>query len=550
MLETKAFAIIAPAVCPPARHAFEPVTLPVTDGSARLPVQLSFSMPPRPSNRSCSHTLADVRRLARRYTLIPITRTLLADLETPVSAYLKIAGSARQPYSYLLESVEGGENLGRYSYLGADPDLIIRQQHGKVETRRAGRWSGSSQSVIAMAREEVGRNRIAPVAGAPGFIAGGVGFFGYDMVRTMERLPDLANDDLDVDDALLMFFSRQVAFDHVRRQIVLIACVRVDRTWPKAARAARLAREYARAVADLNGMERRLRRPPVLPPRRVETTAMRLRANLSPAAYRRKVQQAKRYIAAGDVFQVVVSQRWDIPTHVPPFQVYRALRTVNPSPYMFFLRTGDLHVLGASPEMLVQVNGRDIQYRPIAGTRPRGADEAQDLRLAAELAADAKERAEHIMLVDLGRNDVGRVAEVGSVSVPRLMFVEKYSHVQHLVSDVRGRLRPELDMFDALVSCFPAGTMSGAPKVRAMEIIEELEPTRRGVYSGSVMYLDFSGNLNACIAIRTLVMRRGVAHLQVGAGIVADSVPQREHQECINKAGAVLRAIALARAGL
>lgn len=486
-------------------------------------------------------SLAEVQRLAAEYNVIPVTHTILADLDTPVAAYLNAVRGVSSRYSYLLESVEGGETIGRYSYVGVNPYLMLRQRGARIEAWRGEGWQRQEGTLLELARAEVKRRRIAPVPGSVPFMAGAVGYFGYDMVRTLERLPARAKNDLRLDDGLLMFFSRQIVFDHVRRQITLVACVFTE---------ADIEAEYERARQDLEAMERRLRRAPRTPRQQPEDGPLDVQPNMQPRQYEQAVEQAKEYIRAGDAFQIVLSQRFDVKTGVHPFQVYRALRTVNPSPYMFYLQLADVAVVGASPEMLVQVTGNEIHYRPIAGTRPRGATETEDAALAEELLADDKERAEHIMLVDLGRNDVGRVSEIGAVQVTNLMYVEKYSHVMHLVSAVRGRLHPDRDMFDALAACFPAGTLSGAPKVRAMEIIEELEPTRRGIYAGSVMYLDFAGNLNACIAIRTMVMRRGVAHIQAGAGIVADSVPEREHQECVNKARAIMRAIERARAGL
>ncbi|MGH9491292.1 MAG: anthranilate synthase component I [Terriglobales bacterium] len=490
-------------------------------------------------------SLDEVRRLAARYNVIPLTRTLLADLETPVAVYLKLTDGGKAAFAYLLESVAGPETVGRFSYIGLAPYRILRQRGGAVAERRppASDWRPCPGALMEIARAEVHARQVAPMPGLP-FLAGAVGYFGYDMVRQTERLPERAQDDLGLDEALLMFFSRQIVFDHARRQMTLVACIMAGGARP-------LAQEYARARRDLAAIERRLKQVPRPPAaRRYLLRHPKIQPTITRPKFLAMVARAKEYIAAGDVFQVVLSMRWDVRTRVPPFQAYRALRTVNPSPYMFFLRLESTCIVGASPEMLVAVNGEQVLYRPIAGTRPRGPDEAADAALERELLADEKERAEHVMLVDLGRNDVGRVAATGSVTVPRLMFVEKYSHVQHLVSEIRARLRPSCDLFDALTACFPAGTLSGAPKVRAMEIIEELEPTRRGVYGGSVLYLDFSGNLNACIAIRTMVMRPGVAHIQAGAGIVADSVPEREYDECASKAGALLRALEIASHGL
>ncbi len=499
-------------------------------------------------------SLAEIQRLAAEYNVFPLARTFLADLDTPVAAYLNGLRHRRTRYSYLLESVEGGEKIGRYSFLGVDPDFVLRQRAGKVAVRRFPRaaaptpWIPSSAGLLALAREEVQRRRLAPVPGLPPFVAGAVGYLGYDLVRTLEKLPEQARADLGADEALLMFFSRQIIFDHVRRQITLVACVHAD---PEAADpAAHLAREYRQALDDLEAMAVRLRRAPRMPAVAEEAGPLPVLPNWERPAFEAAVRRAKQYIEAGDIFQVVLSQRFDVATEVPPFQVYRALRAINPSPYMFFLQMGDVALVGASPELLVQVSQRQLLYRPIAGTRPRGDTEAADIELAHELLADEKERAEHVMLVDLGRNDIGRVAAVGTVRVPALMAVEKYSHVQHLVSEVRAQLAPGRDMFDALAACFPAGTLTGAPKVRAMEIIEMIEPTRRGAYGGSVLSFDYAGNLSACILIRSILFRKGVAHVQAGAGIVADSVPEREYFECVNKAGAMMRALERARAGL
>ena len=507
-------------------------------------------MSPRPQSLS----LDDVQRLAADYTLIPIVRTLLADLDTPVAAYLNCLRGRHSKYSYLLESVEGGEKLGRYSYLSVDPDFILRQRNGRLAVRRnlrsarPSRWHPvAAGSLFELARAEVQRRRIAPLPDMPPFLAGAVGYLGYDMVRSFEHLPTSARNDLGLDEALLMFYSRQIIFDHVRRQLTLVACVHAE---AQGGDGPDLKAEYLQATADLDAMAARLRRAPQLPRAAPETGPMPVFPNWERPQFEAAVQRTKEYIHAGDAFQVVISQRFDVATGVAPFQVYRALRAINPSPYMFFLQLDRVAIAGASPELLVQVNQRQLAYRPIAGTRPRGATAAQDVELARELLADEKERAEHIMLVDLGRNDIGRVATVGSVTVPTLMTVEKYSHVQHLVSEVSAELHPDRDMFDALAACFPAGTLSGAPKVRAMEIIEELEPTRRATYGGSVLNFDYSGNLSACILIRAVTFRRGMAHIQSGAGIVADSIPEKEYLESVAKAGAMMRAIERARAGL
>jgi len=470
----------------------------------------------------------------------PVWKVLAADLETPVSAYLKLA--AGEKYSFLLESVEGGERIGRYTFLGADPFLRVVARGGEIEIAEGDRVEQRSGNVFDVLRELVGRYRPAPVEGLPPFTAGAVGYAGYDLVRLIEpRVPAFRVEDVDQPDAVLMFFSTLLVFDHVKHQIVAVSNVRLDE-WE-----GRLEEGYQDACRRIEELERKLARPATLPKRSTAEGALEVRSNLDEATYCRAVEKAKEYILAGDIFQVVLSQRLEMEPEVEPFQIYRALRTVNPSPYLFYLAFDDSALVGSSPEMLVKVEGRDIEYRPIAGTRPRGKTEAEDKALAADLLADEKELAEHVMLVDLGRNDVGRVAEYGSVHVPELMLVELYSHVMHIVSGVRGKLADDKDVFDALAACFPAGTVSGAPKVRAMEIIAELESTKRGFYSGAVLYLDFSGNLNSCIAIRTMLVKGEKAYIQAGAGIVADSVPEREWEETMNKAGALLKAVEKAR---
>jgi anthranilate synthase component 1 len=384
----------------------------------------------------------------------------------------------------------------------------------------------------------------------PPFTAGAVGYCAYDIVRQLENIGACAQDDLDVPDCVLMFFDRVLAFDHLRHQIHIVASADVTRESPQVA--------YKRSLAEIARIEKKLAAgfKPTHWRKSLKKPKLMVRSRTPKAKFLESVRQAKDYIAAGDIFQVVLSQRWDFEPGVAPFDLYRALRTVNPSPYMYFLRfgsgkgSGGMHVLGSSPEMLVRVGGRKLEYRPIAGTHPRGRDEAADTALEKKMLEDEKERAEHVMLVDLGRNDLGRVSEYGSVKVRDLMFVERYSHVMHLVSALEGRLRPGLDAMDAFAACFPAGTLSGAPKVRAMQIIEELEPTRRGVYGGGVLYADFAGNLDSCITIRTLLMKGKKAYLQAGAGIVADSDPQTEFEETENKAKALLRAVEMARSGM
>ncbi|MFZ0805126.1 MAG: anthranilate synthase component I [Candidatus Sulfotelmatobacter sp.] len=485
-------------------------------------------------------------RLAREATLIPVMRSVSADLLTPVSAFLAIAH--QEPHAFLLESVERGEQIGRYTFLGVRPYMRVRASGGRVQIEgrklpTSRRIQQSDENIFQVLKGLLREQRAASVEGLPPFTAGAVGYFAYDVVRQMEKIGQHSKDDLSLPDAELMFFDRLLAFDHLRHQIHIVAAADVSRESPRKA--------YDRALRDIAALERKLGGglSPAVWKKSSRAVAGKLKVNAvtARADFLRNVERCKEYIAAGDIFQVVLSQRLDFTPGVVPFDLYRALRQVNPSPYLYFLRSGDTHILGSSPEMLVRVTGRKLEYRPIAGTHPRGADEAEDLRLEQQLRSDEKERAEHVMLVDLGRNDLGRVSEYGSVKVKDLMYVERYSHVMHLVSALEGTLRKDLDALDAFAACFPAGTLSGAPKVRAMQIIEELEPTRRGIYGGSVLYADFAGNLDSCIGIRTLLMQGKKAYLQAGAGIVADSDPAREFQESMNKAQAVLRAVQMAR---
>jgi anthranilate synthase component 1 len=492
--------------------------------------------------------------LAREATLVPVAKSISADLLTPVSAFLAVAGD--EPEAFLLESVEAGERIGRYTFLGARPFMRVQSRGTDIVVDKGGRVERSTGDIFHAVQRILRQHRAAVVPDLPPFTAGAVGYLAYDIVRQLERIGEHSQDDLHVPDCTLMFYDRLLAFDHLRHQIHIIAAADVTRENPRKA--------YERALRDIGGIEKKLAagvRRGVQQARRF-SRSLKVRHRTSRADYVRGVERMKDYIAAGDIFQAVLSQRLEFEPGAAAFDLYRALRTVNPSPYMYFLRLRELgtnggrregeslQILGSSPEMLVRVSGPRLEYRPIAGTHPRGRDEAEDQRLEKQMREDEKERAEHVMLVDLGRNDIGRVSEYGSVSVPKLMYVERYSHVMHLVSAVEGRLRQGLDPIDALAACFPAGTLTGAPKVRAMQIIEELEPVRRGVYGGSVLYADFSGNLDSCIAIRTMVVKGKRAYLQAGAGIVADSDPQREYEECLNKAQAGLRAVQLARAGL
>jgi anthranilate synthase component I len=479
-------------------------------------------------------------RLAREGNLVPVYETYAADLLTPVGAYLRIARDAK--YAFLLESVEGGENIGRYTFTGANPEEVFRARGRVCSLETGGKTIHFDDSPVEQLRRLTARYRPVRVPGLPPLTAGAIGYFAYDMVRLVERIPDTGRDDVSVDDCVMMFYRGLVAFDHVQHRVWIIRNVFTE--GPGSLRA-----KYDAAVREIERTRRELDRP--LPPhaRARRAKPLRVRSNMTKAQFTAAVRKTKVYIRAGDAFQVVISQRFEARTHANPFEIYRALRVVNPSPYLYYLKIGELSVVGSSPEMLVKVQGHSASYRPLAGTRPRGRNEKEDAKLEAELLADPKERAEHVMLVDLGRNDLGRVCEYGSVKPERLMFVERYSHVMHLASSLRGRLRDDVDCFDALMACFPAGTLSGAPKVRAMEIIDELEPTRRGIYGGAILYLDFSGNLDSCIGLRTLVAKGGRAYVQAGAGIVADSVPEREYVESGNKARAVLKALEIAHRG-
>lgn len=480
---------------------------------------------------------------------MPVYRAIVADLLSPVAAYLKLTpqtarAAAAHPYSFLLESVEGGEHVGRYTFFGVDPFQVVTCRGNQITVERGSRRSHETGNIFDYLRQVGARYRSVPVPGLPPFTAGAVGYLSYEAVRMLERLPPRVEADVELDDAAFMYFSSLVAFDHVQHRLFLISNVLTEEG-PGNLRA-----KYDAAVRHLERLERQLLQPLRLPRFQRPRGPLRFRSNMKRENYEAMVERGKEYIRAGDVFQVVLSQRLTVPVRVPPFEIYRALRVVNPSPYMYYLRMGASTVLGSSPEMLVKVSGREVEYRPIAGTAPRGKTEEEDKRIEQELRADEKERAEHIMLVDLGRNDIGRVCEFSSVHPKEIMFVERYSHVMHLVSSLEGKLRPDADSYAALAACFPAGTLSGAPKVRAMEIIDELEPTRRGLYGGAVLYLDFSGYLNSCIVIRTVLVRDKFAYLQAGAGIVADSVPATEYQESMNKARAMLKAFEMAEKGL
>jgi len=477
-------------------------------------------------------------QLARQGNLVPVYDTYTADLLTPVGAHLRIAHNAK--YSFLLESVEGGETIGRYTFTGVNPEEVFRARGRSCTLEARGKKTRFDENPVEQLRRLTARYKPVRVPGLPPLTAGAIGYFAYDMVRLIERIPDSGRDDVGADDCVMMFYVGLVAFDHVQQRVSVIRNVFTEGPGSLRGKYDAAVREIERTRRLLEGPLPRQRRGPRAKPVRVES-------NMTKQQFVSAVNKAKEYILAGDAFQIVVSQRFSAKVSADAFEIYRALRVVNPSPYLYFLKLDDVSVVGSSPEMLVKVQGRDAYYKPLAGTRPRGRNDEEDRNLEAELLADPKERAEHIMLVDLGRNDLGRVCEYGSVKPDRLMFVERFSHVMHLVSSLHGRLRPEVDCFDALMACFPAGTLSGAPKVRAMQIIDELEPTRRGIYAGAILYLDFSGNVDSCIALRTLVAKGGRVYIQAGAGIVADSVAEREYDETLNKARALVKALEIAQ---
>lgn len=478
-------------------------------------------------------------------TLIPVYREFAADLETPVSVYIKLMDEPGA--SFLLESVEGGEQVGRYSFVGVSPRGMISLEGLQVTTSDGdARPLADGEDILDVLKTELARHTPAAVDGLPRLSGGAVGYLGYDVVRFFERLPETAEHVLDIPDAVFLLADTLVVFDHARHRLIILANAVVGEDVEAA---------YVDAIQRIDRIAEKLLRPlPAVPARRWGArngNGHALEANVSPERYQAMVREAKEHIAAGDIFQVVLSQRFSRHTSAHPFAVYRALRMLNPSPYMFYFDFAphDLQVIGASPEMHVRLEDGVASVRPIAGTRRRGATTAEDLALQEELLADPKERAEHVMLVDLGRNDIGRVSEYGSVAVTEQMVIERYSHVMHIVSHVEGRIRPGLDAFDLMRATFPAGTVSGAPKVRAMEIIEELEGQRRGLYAGAVGYFSHDGSMDTCIAIRTMLMQGDRIYVQAGAGIVADSDPATEHQECVNKASALLVAVDRAEQG-
>ncbi len=487
----------------------------------------------------------DFIKLAKKGNLIPVYREVIADFETPLSIFAKID---RDSYSFLLESVEGGEHIARYSFLGSSPALIFLSKGKAVELREGNiskRFETNADPLEEL-KKILSQYKFVRVKGLPRFCGGLVGFFGYDTVRFMEDIPDENRDDLELPDAVFMLTDTILIFDHLKNTIKVVsnACVKNNNAGRSYNEAVEKIKELTRIIkAGAGGRARTFK---------VKKAKRRLRvkSNFTRKAFTDSVKKAKEYIRNGDIIQVVLSQRLEVPIRAEPFRIYRALRSINPSPYMYYLKCDNFMLIGASPEIMVRCEDGNVELRPIAGTRPRGESEQEDSKLVKDLLGDPKERAEHIMLVDLGRNDVGRVCKYKSVKVSELMVIEKYSHVMHIVSDVSGLLKRNKDVFDVVKATFPAGTVTGAPKVRAMEIIDELENLRRGPYAGSVGYFSFSGNLDSCITIRTIVIKEGQAYIQAGAGIVADSQPQKEYQETLNKAKALLKAIEMAEFGL
>ncbi|MBI5561810.1 MAG: anthranilate synthase component I [Deltaproteobacteria bacterium] len=473
-------------------------------------------------------------------SVVPVYREILADLDTPVSAFMKIDDGGD---AFLLESVEGGEKWGRYSFLGVKPRMVVRGKGTSVEIIEEGRVKKAEGPGLELLKGLMSGYKAIHVEGAPRFGGGAIGYLGYDIIRQIERLPSTKPKELDLYDLYFIFTDTFMVFDNVEHKIQVVANAYMDEGADAGTR-------YKDAVSRIDAMVERLRAGNIPGRKPVAVEPGKITSNFKRADFCKAVEAVKGYISDGDVIQTVISQRFSAPLAAEPIDIYRALRVVNPSPYMFFLRLGDTTLAGSSPEILVRVDDGKVTVKPIAGTRRRGRDDAEDAELAAELLADPKERAEHIMLVDLGRNDIGRVAEAGTVAVDELMTVEKYSHVMHIVSDVRGQLRNGLDAFDAFAACFPAGTLCGAPKVRAMEIIEELEPCRREIYGGAVGYAGYSGNMDLCIAIRTIVIKDGRLHIQAGAGIVADSIPDKEYEETENKARGMWKAVEMAAEGL
>ncbi|MCY7487296.1 anthranilate synthase component I [Paenibacillus alvei] len=489
--------------------------------------------------------LDEVIRLSRQYNVIPVAETMMADTETPIRLFQRLRN---EPYAFLLESVEGGVQWARYSFIGTDPFLLLQGKNGRLRLIEHGHITEVRERPIEMMKKLMHKYRSPAIEGLPPMTGGAIGCFGYDLVQQYERLPRHKYDTLQMDDIRFMFCDQLVAFDHVKQQIQFIVNIHVD---PDSSEDM-IRYRYERARQKLRGLQMKLTAPLASSTRPVQQASASsageevlrgVRSSETKESFIAKVNRAKEYIRSGDIFQVVLSQRFERQTQADPLDVYRVLRMTNPSPYMYVLKSEDDMIVGTSPEMLVRIKDERVETRPIAGTRPRGASEEEDAAFEADLMQDEKERAEHVMLVDLGRNDLGRVCEFGTVRCDTYMNVERYSHVMHIVSNVSGKLRKNKDFFDAFLSCLPAGTLSGAPKIRAMEIIAELEEESRGIYGGAIGYLGFNGNMDSCITIRTIIFREGLAYVQAGAGVVWDSIPENEYEETINKAKALLLAI-------
>ncbi|AGG06920.1 anthranilate synthase component I [Dehalococcoides mccartyi] len=465
-------------------------------------------------------SLAEVKKLAAQGNLIPISCEIMADLETPVSAFLKIKDSQN---AFLLESVEGGERVARYSFIGTNPHKVLTA------------YQTDTVPPLTQVENELNKYRVVPVGDLPRFCGGAVGFLGYEAVTRFEELPSPSADPLNLPEAVFMLVDTMLVFDHISHSIKVLSYVHTEQD---------IETSYNQAIRNIENLVNRLRKPlPETAPKSTAASIPEMKSNFKQADFEGKVSKIRDYLNSGEAIQVVLSQRLSRPTSAHPFDIYRALRSVNPSPYMYYLDFGDFQIVGASPEVLVRVEDGEVMTRPLAGTRKRGKTQKEDASLEQELRHDEKECAEHTMLVDLGRNDIGRISQPGTVRITDVMDVERYSHVMHLVSHVQGKLKPNITPFEALQSCFPAGTVSGAPKIRAMEIIAEMETEKRGIYAGAVGYFSYSGNMDMAIAIRTMVVKGGIAHIQAGCGIVSDSVPEHEYQETLNKAQALLKAL-------
>jgi anthranilate synthase component 1 len=487
-------------------------------------------------------SFARYKRLSEKGNLIPVYGEILGDLETPVSAFLRFSD---REYAFLLESVEGGEKWARYSFLGSDPQVIFRSKGARAEIIRGTKAETITgfKDALEPLKDLLSEYKPVEVPGLPRFSGGAVGYLAYDMIRYFEKLPDHTADELHSWDSHFFITDTIIIFDNVRHTIKVVVNTHLTDQ--------RRAKEvYDKAIQQIDGIIKDVRAPVSVSPAEFDQGELRFKSNFSPAEYRQVVKRCKEHIRRGDIIQVVPSQRYRAPAKVDTFELYRALRHINPSPYLFFLRLGSETLVGSSPEVLIRVEGQRAELRPIAGTRQRGKTPAEDTALEQELLRDPKELAEHIMLVDLGRNDLGRVCKTGTVEVTELGVVERYSHVMHIVSNVRGQLARNRDCYDVFRASFPAGTLTGAPKIRAMEIIEDVEPVRRGFYGGAVGYFSFSGNMDMCIAIRTMLIKDGMITIQAGGGVVADSEPEREYQETVNKARALIKAVEMARAGL